>query len=186
MAGSIRTSQRGVTLVELLVAMVIVALATTVVLVNAPAGRDGTKREAERFAARLVAASHRAVTAGHIIGLEVLPDRYQFVHRRDGEWQAINDRVLGERVFEGAISLEVTLSDTVDLSQNDRIISRRTTSRNFGRGDRDNRDEARSAPQIQFDPYGQDTPHVAVLTGNGEAWSVSFTDDGEVRLVQVQ
>ena len=64
------SAQRGLTLVELLVVLVIMALLGAVILGTLPAPVTDTERAARRFAARLPALTDEAVTRGRTLGLE--------------------------------------------------------------------------------------------------------------------
>lgn len=91
---------RGFTLLELLVAMVIVGIiASFAVLSVGDGGRDATqRREAERLAALLSLAADEAVLRGRELGLALDPDGYAFLTLEGERWRpAAGDGPLGDR-----------------------------------------------------------------------------------------
>lgn len=82
-------AQRGLTLVELLVVMAILALATGVVIVNAPPSRDQLRLLAEDFEQGLRDAADQAVITGASYRLEVEPAAAHIARLDDGEWARI-------------------------------------------------------------------------------------------------
>ncbi len=81
-------SQRGFTLVEMMVVMVIIALAATAVVLAMPEANGGVAAEAERFAARAKAARDAAIVEARPALLSVDAAGYAFARRRRGAWQA--------------------------------------------------------------------------------------------------
>ena len=73
-----RARQRGLTLVELLVVIVILALASSVVLLTAPPSRPEVRDEAERFAARMQLALDHAITSTAPVRVKIDPSGYVF------------------------------------------------------------------------------------------------------------
>lgn len=66
-----RRSEAGFTLVELAVVLVILSLAATFVLLAFPLARNDVRADAERIAARAVAARDLAIVSGRPVMLEV-------------------------------------------------------------------------------------------------------------------
>ena len=82
-----RYAENGFTLVELMVVMVIVALAATAVVLAIPDARGGVTAEAERFAARAKAARDSAIVEARPALLSVDAAGYGVARRRRGEWR---------------------------------------------------------------------------------------------------
>lgn len=84
----------GFTLVELMVVILVIALAAgaAVMAMPDPAGR--VRAEAARFAVRAAAARDRAIVDGRPVSLWVTPGGYGFEERRAGGWVALGDRPL--------------------------------------------------------------------------------------------
>ena len=84
----------GFTLVELMIVIAILGLASAVVLLSLPIADGGVRTEATRFAARAAALRDRAVVQGRTMGLWATASGYGFEQRSGGAWQPLNDRTL--------------------------------------------------------------------------------------------
>ncbi|HZG08363.1 MAG TPA: GspH/FimT family pseudopilin [Allosphingosinicella sp.] len=95
--------EKGFTLVELMVVLVIVALMSTAVVLAIPDPRGGLVSEAEKFAARLQAAQERAIMDNRPVAMRLTAAGYAFEWSVRGAWQPI-----GQRPFGGAAWVEGT------------------------------------------------------------------------------
>ena len=93
-AGSSGSAERGFTLVELMIVITIIGLASAVVVLALPDPRGRLTDEAERFAARTRAAHDLAVVDSRPISLWVSGGGYGFDERRDGAWVAMAQKPL--------------------------------------------------------------------------------------------
>ena len=82
----------GFTLVELLVVLVIIGLASAVVVLAVPDPEGSLADEAERFAARAKAAQERAITDNRSFALRLTSEGYGFERRQGGEWAPLDQR----------------------------------------------------------------------------------------------
>ena len=89
-----RAAEYGFTLVELMVVIVLIGLATAAVVWALPDPRGRLGDEAERFAGRARAAHDLAIAGSRPISLWVTPTGYGFDERRGGAWVAIGDKPL--------------------------------------------------------------------------------------------
>lgn len=78
----------GFTLVELMVVLLILGLATAAVVLSMPDQGGSVEAEAERFAARAKAARDDAIVLSRPVELEVDAAGYGFAERRGSQWQA--------------------------------------------------------------------------------------------------
>lgn len=85
---------RGFSLVELMVALVILGLAATAVVLTLPSAASGLNGEAARFAARAAALRDRAVVEARPMRLWVSASGYGFEMRQGLQWTPLNDRTL--------------------------------------------------------------------------------------------
>jgi general secretion pathway protein H len=86
----LRRHERGFTLVELMVVLVVLGLMTSVALVAVPRG-PSLASEAETFAARLGRAQEEAVLTNRAIGVRVDSQGYAFRRRTGGVWSPLED-----------------------------------------------------------------------------------------------
>lgn len=112
--------RRGVTLIETLVVLALIALLASVAVLSAPALRSNARDEAERFAVKAGAAQTLALVSGAPVQIDFAPTGYGFRAFRDGAWTDIADqRPLRRRVVRGGVavtlvSFEAALADGND------------------------------------------------------------------------
>lgn len=82
-----RRSERGFTLVELMVVIVIMGLMASVAVLSLPDPRGSLRGEAERFAARAKATQEAALIESRSTSVRVDPAGYAIARSRDGQWQ---------------------------------------------------------------------------------------------------
>ena len=84
-------AEQGFTLVELMIVLVILALASAAVIVALPDPNGRVTDDAERFAARVIAARDNAILQGVPMSVVVSASGYGFARRAGGQWQALAD-----------------------------------------------------------------------------------------------
>lgn len=96
----------GFTLIELMVVLLIVGLAAGAVILSLPDSRGRLSDEAERFAARTVAARDLAILEGRPIAVRVTARGYAFDRRQGGIWLPLSDKSFASRPWaEGTSAL---------------------------------------------------------------------------------
>jgi type II secretion system protein H len=105
-----RTAERGFTLVEMMVVLVIFGLAAAAVVLVMPQPGGGVQAEAERFAARAKAVRDNAIVEARAAAIEVGKDGYAISRRADGEWRetARHDWMRGTEVEGGRTRFDTT------------------------------------------------------------------------------
>lgn len=83
---SVRDPENGFSLVEILVALFIMALASAVIVMAIPAGRDPLESEADRFETTLRRTLDRAISRGQAQGIRVEETSYSVYARIGGRW----------------------------------------------------------------------------------------------------
>lgn len=126
----------GFTLVELMVVLVTLGLATAAVVIAIPDPAARLGDEADSFAARLVTARDLAVVGGHDIAVRIDAQGYDFSRRDDERWQAITAKALQPRRWgTGVVALnridggETIVFDTTGLATPALVTLQRGSSR---------------------------------------------------------
>lgn len=86
-----RARRRGFTLVELMLVVAIIGLASAAVVLTAPPPGQPVGVEAERFAARLIRAREEALLTNRPVAVEVDADGYRFSAFDGAAWHALSD-----------------------------------------------------------------------------------------------
>ncbi len=105
----------GFTLVELLIVLVLLGLASAAVVVALPDPRGSVTAEAERFAARAKAAQDRAVIESRAMAIRVTAAGYGFDRRSKGEWEAIDSEPFHDQRWGEGIAAAVGGSDAARI-----------------------------------------------------------------------
>lgn len=109
-----KSDDSGFTLVELMIVLVIIGLASAAVMVAIPDGRARLGDDADAFAARLVTARDLSVIAGQDIGVRVDAQGYRFSQRGADGWQDVTAKALQARQWAGDTRVETRI-DSGDL-----------------------------------------------------------------------
>ena len=163
-------SQRGFSLVEILVVLALAAMVAGIVVINAPPGRSDIRRTAERLAARLDFAAEDAVTEGALIGMRLGETGYSFYRYERGEWKEDVAPRLNAENFPADFSVAVTREAAA--KKNEPEIRRPD--------DRRREDEKIIRPDLRFLPTGETTPVTVVFKDRRESWRVTLDGSGHV------
>lgn len=87
-----RTAEAGFTLVELMVVITVIALASAAVVLTLPDGAAKLRNDAERFAGRVGAARDQAIVQARPMAVWVSPSGYGFARREQGLWRPLEDK----------------------------------------------------------------------------------------------
>ncbi len=101
------TAQRGFSLVELMVVLMLIGIAATAVVLTIRPGGNDARAQATRLAVRTAALRDRAVIEGRAFGLWVTASGYGFERRVSGNWQPIDEGRLSRQDWQPGSAVTV-------------------------------------------------------------------------------
>jgi general secretion pathway protein H len=108
---------RGFTLVEVMVVMVLISIIITFAVLSVDTGPEELRREGDRLASLLDLAAEDAVLNGREYRVILQPHGYSFEEYRDFKWQPSGDELLHPRQLPDNMKLEFSLeNEPVDLA----------------------------------------------------------------------
>ncbi|WP_062263120.1 type II secretion system minor pseudopilin GspH [Endozoicomonas arenosclerae] len=173
----------GFTLLEIMLVMVLLGIATAVVLPTLEPGDSSArlKTDAERFAALVKTGHEESLIKGKDLGVKFTRNGYQFMERDEGKWQPLQqDRMLTEKELPEAITLdfkpgELVWQAALDAEQQD------DSSALF-----DDEEESKKNPDLYIWSSGEITPAEVRFQSSSDArrfFSVMIRETGEVKVV---
>ncbi|WP_270373760.1 GspH/FimT family pseudopilin [Marinicauda sp. Alg238-R41] len=166
MRGLDRSGEAGVSLVEMMVVVAIIAMMASVVTLSVTGRPALVELEAERLLARFLEARETALVTGTLVGFAPDPDAggYRFVTYRGGSWQDLPDHpALAPR----------SLADTVRIT-----LDGPAARSDAGRSEADDD----PVPHLWFDPTGLDMPFTILLQDARRDVRVVRTGEGALRI----
>lgn len=174
-----RRRQRGLTLVELLVVIVILALASSVVLLNAPPVRPEARDDAERFAARMQLAFDEAIATGAVMRVSIDALGYGFETLQAGKWKAVEGKApLARKLYDERSTATVEVADAANDNARALGSEERVTAVD---GEEQEDDDVR---RIALDPLGAQTPFSVKFSSPQGAWIVTISEGAAVAVTQ--
>jgi general secretion pathway protein H len=165
-----RSAQRGFTLIEVLVVLVIMAaMAGLLVIGFRDNPEQRLRREADNLAGLLNAAADEAVMRGVELGLAIDDEGYRFVYfdTKKKQWLAAADKALAPHAFPDPVSVTITLDgEQLDeqMLERIRVLSERG-------------DDEKLRPMVLLLSSGEVTPFTLTLEYEGE-FRVIVSGDG--------
>lgn len=157
----------GFTLVEVLVALMIVGLLSATVVLTMPLAHDPAEVEVKRFMARLTLAAQDSVLAGAPTGVVLESNGYRFFQYARGGWKAIESDA-------AMAPVEWDKDVTVNLNSTQAGTS-------IGAAAKD--EQAPTQPAIVFSPTGLATPFTISIKSPSSQYTVSGDAFGAISMV---
>lgn len=112
----------GFTLVELLVTLGLLAVATTLVVLSWPSDASRARDTAERLAARMTLAAQDSILRNRPVALVVDAEGYRFARLEAGRWQTIEqERAFGPERWPDGVSLDPAPATATMVTQFDPV-----------------------------------------------------------------
>ncbi|WP_372732558.1 GspH/FimT family pseudopilin [Novosphingobium sp.] len=128
-----RPKRNGFSLVEMMVVLMVMGLLAGVAVLTLPGDERKLRGEAERFAARTLAARDEAIIGARPISVVVSGQGYYFERRSDGRWQALPGRGFDLTPWDNATTVSAgrqrIVFDSLGLASSDAAVR-------LGRGDK--------------------------------------------------
>lgn len=160
-----RSAPNGFSLVELMVALFVMALLAGAAVLAIPGDASALRHEAERLAVRASAARDEAITAGVPVALVVGARGYGFERRIAGGWVRLSDSRFSDAAWAGGTRASVGSAAASESSSDDPVLQR------AGAG----------ARRLLFDEIGLAAGDIAITLARGKAVAtVRVTRDGKV------
>ncbi|MEO1041003.1 MAG: type II secretion system minor pseudopilin GspH [Pseudomonadota bacterium] len=161
-------SERGITLVELLIVITIMGLMAGLVVMTVPRPSP-LQRTAERMERELFALRDEAVVSSRARGLSVLPSGIALFEAQDNGWVEIETFAVPP-----VLSLELKQETSWQLPEHQDKPS-------FSRRQDNQQKEESQQPDIRFSPLGEVTPFTLYMLTATDGVVISVDDFGDVK-----
>ncbi len=153
----------GLSLIEVLTAMAVVAVLTGTVVVYMGGRPSEARKASDMLVTRLAEAREFALVSGDVIGFAADFDQrgWRFFHAPDGQWEVMDTHPALEAV---------RLPDGTTIFIRDGALPRREEARDI------------AAPEVLFDPTGVDQPFTYTLEHRDERFEVGRDEAGALGL----
>jgi len=182
-------AEAGFTLVEIMIVVFIIALMSTLVVMNLPAGKPGAIRSADALYRDLNRAAREAIVSGEPVALAVEGSAYRFERYRAGHWSPTGG-VAGTpgTSAPGGLVLEVLAEEEGRPAGARAASARREAQRRSQAG------RSRSGPGSQagferrlvFSPVGEATPVRILVTDGTHQSAIAVSANGDIRRVATE
>ncbi len=185
-----RAVQKGFTLIEIMLVLVLLSLSAVAVIVNLPdSNEDLANEQAYRLYQRLQLLNEDAVLNGQDYGLwaDEVKGRYRFVYLSLDGWQLVDDNpTYSEMELEPELALSLHMGDET-WAQDDRLFKPGGLFDEEMFADEEKKKKKLPAPQVMVLSSGEITPFIISFypnVGNEEqdGWRIKVSEAGLITL----
>lgn len=174
--GNKSATQRGFSLVELLVVLVVMGLVTGVAVLALPKSQPPSERVAAALASELAAQRSLAIINAETRGIDSIDGRLAITRFDQGQWVEIPATWRRPPKGLSDVTIDIVPTEDFDLPEDER-----TAPRLYIDGKR-LKASSMTPPPLRFDPTGEVTPGTMMIGGPDQIWSVSIDGAGEVEV----
>ena len=174
-AGNSSSRQTGLTLIEIMVVLVLMALVTSLAVVSLNPGRSDAEKTARSLASTLEGLSFAAIAQARSTGLTLDNDIWQGYAFRDGAWNPIGSAQATGRA-DTDVQIAMRIADEFEFPDEDnnnvRLLLRGGPTE----------EEPAPQPPLQFSPVGDVSPATFSVVGPEQSWTVILAANGDVEV----
>ena len=182
--------QKGVTLIELLVGLSIIAFASSVIVLTAPPRLAPAKRAAQSLAAQLYLVTEQSILTGRRARLVAREDGYIIEQLQAGRWNVLHQWTLDPQdgVLTFALIPETSVKDNaIALKANAsavNFIDQRAGGFDRPGEEKDDLKKNADVHRIILDPLGVGAAFTVRFEGRREIWRVDLDDAGVISVTR--
>lgn len=174
--GNNPVTQRGLSLVELLVVLVVMGLVTGVAVLALPKPQPVSERVAAALAEEIAAQRSLAIINAQTRGMTSDDGRLTITKFGKGQWTEVP--ATWRRAPKGLSAVKIDIVSTEEFALPE---DERTAPRLYIDGKR-LKAASNKAPPLRFDPTGEVTPGVIAIRGPDEFWKLHIDEAGRVEV----
>ena len=175
--------QRGVTLIELLVGLSIVAFASSIVVLTAPPRKGPAKKAAESLAARLHLTTEESILTGRRARMTVDDTGYVIEQLKDRQWSPVHRWAMGED--RDVVGFEIigdapARDNSLALNAGAETVTFLNQTPSAGQAAQGGVLADKEVRRYPLDPLGGGEAFTARFAGRREVWIVQLDDVGVI------
>ena len=185
-----RHDQKGFTLIEMMVVLIIVGLIATMMVVSLNTHKIEEKMETQmiRLQALVTLAQEEAILQGQVMALAISENTYRFDVRNveDGSWSAVVDeKIFRERAVEEGTSFVLIFEDIKSVKRNEGFKLALSSEDDDEKDEAKDDDEEDKYQRVYIDPSGEMYPFELILQNEDEtvAFKLVVGEDGMLKII---
>lgn len=165
-------AEAGFTLVEIMIVVFIIALMSTVVVMNLPSAQSGTATRADALQRDLNRAAREAIVSGEPVALAVRGGQYRFERYRAGYWSPAGGVAGPQAAAASGLVLDIVAAGEPRRKRVREATPRTRTGASAALPDFERK--------LVFSPVGDATPVTILLTDGADRAGITVSANGEI------